>query len=608
MKKPVQHPTNTPSGALFPLASPPASVPFLVVRHRDTLVRVLEDRRNAPILGIDTETTGLDPLQSRIRLLQIAAPPHPVAVVDLFALSGTALPPLLAPLLEGSGVKVFQNAVFDLAFLRNLGCRVTGPLFDTMLAAQLLAEGISVGGFGLDDLADRFLGEELPKEQRHSNWTAPTLSHEQILYAARDAAILPRLRERMIPLLRERNLIAAAKLEFDCLSAVVDMHLSGILLDQERFSGLLNDLRQEAAAAEEVLRRALAEKPIRGQQLLFGALAPEINLESPRQLLEAFRRLGIPLRSTSRGELDRWAGDHPAVGALKTYRKAAKSLLAFGEGLLERIHPVSGRLHPHYAQISTPTGRFACGGPNIQQIPRETRFRRCFTAPSGRSLVIADYSQIELRVAAEMAPDEGMIEAYGKKEDLHLRTAALLLGKSPHDVSRSERQMAKAVNFGLLFGMGAPGLRRYAASSYGVHLSDDEAHHFRQRFFEVYPGLAAWHLRESTSQGLELRTRSGRCRRIAADEGLSGRLNTPIQGTAADILKAALGALPRILDRYDGSIVGCVHDEILLEVPEDRAQETALLLAQTMISAGERFLLHVPVEVEVHVGASWAEK
>jgi DNA polymerase-1 len=240
-------------------------------------------------------------------------------------------------------------------------------------------------------------------------------------------------------------------------------------------------------------------------------------------------------------------------------------------------------------------------------MPRTAAFRRCFIAPPGSRLVIADYSQIELRVMAELSGDPRMLAAYQAGEDLHTLTAALLLDKAIAQVTSAERQAAKAVNFGLIYAMGAEGLHAYAQHSYGVTLTLEEARSFRERFFEAYTGVAEWQQQIRETMPLtESRTVSGRRRQWSEPPGIAALYNTPVQGGAADIIKRALGLLPEALQGTGAVLVGTVHDEILVEAPEARAPEVASILKTTMEQAGQTYLSRVPVVADVRIASSWA--
>jgi DNA polymerase-1 len=588
-----------------PSVSPYPPVDYRLIRDPDTLAQALDALRHSTLIGIDTETTGLDPLTDRLRLLQLAAPGWPVLVIDLWQIPEGTREPLPSLLAHPSIVKIFHNAKFDLQFLRQANLPVHGPLIDTMLASQLLDAGLHSRRHGLADLVGHFLHAKLDKEQQSSNWSGE-LTPEQLQYAATDAAVLLRLREVLLSALQAAGLAEAAILEWQCLPAVVEMELSGIGVDQAHLTTLGQQLEHETVQAAAALTPLLQAIPSVEQGALFTAPPEAINLESPSQVLTVLQRLGVPVESTSQWELAALAEAFPVVQALLAYRHAKKAL-TLSSSLATHIHPVTGRVHATYWQLGAATGRFSCSDPNLQQIPRTSGFRRCFIAPLGSRLVIADYSQIELRVMAELSGDPQMLAAYQAGEDLHTLTAALLLDKAMDQVTRDERQAAKAVNFGLMYAMGAEGLQSYAQQSYGVTLTVEEATTFRTRFFEAYAGVAQWQqqMRE-TMPVMESRTLSGRRRQWVEPPRLAARYNTPVQGGAADIIKRALGLLPQALQGTGAVLVGTIHDEILVEAPEDCADEVSHILKPTMEQAGQTYLSRVPVVADVRIASSWA--
>lgn len=576
------------------------------VADRQALLDAVVDLSPSKVVGVDTETTGLDPLVDRIRLLQLAGDQlDQVYVVDLFELGDVCIDPL-NKFFAGPQVKVIHNAKFDLKFLRRAGLRVSPPVFDTMIASQLVTAGLQVGGHGLGDLAREYLGESLDKSFQISDWSRE-LSDEQLEYAAQDAAVLPRLRAAIVPLLIRNGLVDTAKLEFDCLEAVVDMELNGMRLDVERWQDLTRrlqaDMQRAAAELQTMLKGAFVD-----EVSLFGPEYQTVNLDSTQQVLDALRSLGIPVQGTSRAHLVPLASDYPVVAALLDYRDIAKKVQAFAESLPTYVHPVTGRIHPTYHQLGASTGRFSCSDPNLQQVPRGAEFRSCFVPEEGCKIVIADYSQIELRVAAEISKDARMIAAYRQGQDLHKLTASLVTRKDIGEVTKDERQAAKAVNFGLIYAMGAASLRAYARNTYGVEMTMDQAETFRHRFFTAYRGLGEWHRSAGASGQVSTRTIGGRLRRWRSDPRLTGLLNTPVQGTAADIVKRALALLADVLDGTDVRIIGSVHDEILLEAPAAKAEYAAELLKSTMEKAGAHYLKLVPVIAEATIADSWAEK
>jgi len=411
----------------------------------------------------------------------------------------------------------------------------------------------------------------------------------------------------MKPKLKNARLVETAKLEFDCLGAIAQMELNGMLLDLSRWDDLRQKLERSRDQLADGLRKQLQPALLSTQLDILGNQT-SLNLDSQQQVLEALQQMGVPVKNTSKLSLIPLAEEYPPVRALLDYRKAAKAVQAFASSLPKHVHPITGRIHPDYQQMGAATGRMSCRNPNLQQIPRDKIFRSCFIPAPGHCLVVADYSQIELRVAAELSGDRRMIEAYQNDEDLHRLTAALIADKSLDQVEKSERQAAKAVNFGLIYAMGAKGLAEYAYNNYGVQMSLKQAETFRKRYFEAYQGIARWHGAIKRRLPREIRTVGDRLRRWQDEPKLTELLNTPVQGTAADITKAALSKLPIALKETGARLIGTVHDEILLEVPEGTAERAAQILQQVMEQAGQHYLRKVPVKAEVAITLNWAEK
>jgi len=576
---------------------------FTLVTCEDDIAPYLPALRQSKVLAVDTETTGLNPHTNRIRLVQLAVEGMPVLVIDCFSFlpKGRAT---LKDALEGSNVKLFQNAKFDLQFFMALDIHPS-PIFDTMLAGQLLRTSGGPPRANLAALAQHYLGEEIAKDEQASDWQGD-LSHAQLSYAARDAEVLPRLREVMVKKLFDNGLAEIARIEFACVRAIAQMEFTGVRLDAERWKQLIVQTEKKRDEAMDTLY-TFSGKPVVQMSLLDDGVVMNPNFESNQYILHLLHANGIPADATSKRVLSAYAG-HPLIKALTSYRKATKALSSFLYPMPQMVHPSTGRLHPRYGQIGAWSGRMSCGGPNIQQIPRDLDFRACFIAQPGRKLVIADYSQIELRVAAQISGDSRMISAYKKGEDLHTLTAALVSDVPVDAVSKTQRQAAKAVNFGLIFGMGAAGLQQYAQQSYGVEMTLEEATRFRDSFFLAYPGIAGWHRRIRNTKPTEERTISGRKFVFRENSGVSGLYNTPVQGTAADIAKAALGILARRVTDTNIRIIAAVHDEILLEADDHEATLAAAMLKDAMEHAGNKILTAVPCVAEVKVSDTWAGK
>jgi DNA polymerase-1 len=320
-------------------------------------------------------------------------------------------------------------------------------------------------------------------------------------------------------------------------------------------------------------------------------------------LTKALNRLGIPVPDSTRNwKLQPLAAQYPIIGTLLEYRTVQKALTSYGENMIELINPMTKRLHADFRQIGAPTGRFACTNPNIQQVPHAVEYRRCFSGhPEGRKLIIADYSQIELRILAEFSGDRGFIEAFNSGADLHRVTA----------VTKDQRDFAKRLNFGVVYGIGA---QRFALMT-GMSVSDAE--NILRRYFGTYRQLDTY-LREAANRAVserQARTGSGRLVRFRYDENDRQQIsmtqrngkNTPIQGTSADILKRALKLLKEELSETNAKIVNIIHDEIVVEADADEAQSVAEKVERVMCAAGQEYLKTVPVKVETEVADEWVK-
>ncbi|MEJ7848425.1 MAG: DNA polymerase [Pyrinomonadaceae bacterium] len=587
---------------------------FQVVRDAEGVQKAVGELANAEFLGFDTETTELDPYRGNLRLIQLSDGKN-TQVIDLkpFAERGdtstmTELAPLRDLLSNGRQTKIAHNAKFDSKWVRHhLGAELNG-IFDTYLASQLIAAGDQDRRHSLADVAQFFISAELDKSQQISNWGANELSQSQIEYAARDAAVMVPLHEQVAARLKTDDLERVANLEFECVMPIAEMELNGFYLEESRWREQLERVKIAQAKAADELQDLLSAGV--AQASLFGR--SEINLDSQQQVTDALLNLGVPVPNTTRAwQLQPLAADYPVVAKLLEYRGVAKSLTSFGEKILEFIEPKTGRIHADFRQIGAPTGRFSCSNPNLQQIPHDEQYRRCFTAPEGRKLVIADYSQIELRILAEFSDDENFINAFVSGQDFHTITAAQVFGVKPEDITGEQRSFAKRLNFGIVYGIGAS---RFALMT---GLGQTEAENTMRKYFGTFRGLDKY-LRESGNKVVaerQARTASGRMMRLRFDENdrqqVSGArrngINMPIQGTSADILKRAMRLLHDQMSGTSAKLVNIVHDEIIIECDAAEAEDISVKLDKAMCSAGEEYVKKVPVNVDVHITDEWAK-
>jgi DNA polymerase-1 len=587
---------------------------FQLIRDAEGLLAACDELKREEFLGFDTETTELDPYDGELRLVQFSNGKN-TYVIDLrpFSEKGSLrdsaeLAPLRDILAADKPVKIAHNAKFDAKWVRHhLGAEM-GGLYDTMLASQLIAAGDQDRRHSLADVAQFFTGTELDKTQQVSDWGAAELSQLQIEYAARDAAVMVPLREKMDERLALDGLADVARLEFECVMPIAEMELTGFYLDEPRWREQLEKVKIAQAKAADELQELLSAGV--AQASLFGR--PEINLDSQAQVTDALRNLGVPVPDTTRAwVLQPLAEQYPVIAKLLEYRGVAKMLGSFGENILEFINPGTRRIHADFRQIGAPTGRFACTNPNLQQIPHEEAYRRCFKAPPGKKLVIADYSQIELRILADFSRDENFIRAFESGADFHSTAAAQVFGVKPEEVTADQRSFAKRLNFGVVYGIGAS---RFAMMT---GLSQTEGENTLRRYFTTYRGLDAW-LREASEKAVnnrESRTGSNRLVKMRYDDTDPGQKaavrrngkNAPIQGTSADILKRALRLLHDSLRGTSGKLVNIVHDEIIVECDAAEADDVTKRLESAMRTAGEEYVKRVPVKIDVMISDEWCK-
>lgn len=592
-----------------------ASQPIVWLETAQDVEDAMRDIMAQPLVGLDFETTtrvvgkkknGEDAVRpDKLRLVQIATPNN-VYILDAFKTDVHLLDGLFTA--EEGPVLAGHNLKFELMMMQRTGLPIPSShrLFDTMIASRLLTAGMRVKvvkktkkgteekevklNHGLDDVALRYLHKQVNKELQKSDWSGE-LTKEQIQYAANDAAIMLPLSDILGEKLYEADLTTVFEIEMRALPAVAWMEETGVFFDVAHWK----ETAAKNQAALEKLRNEL--------ETLAGK---KINWNSNKQVLPILKARGVDVDNTQEDTLKPFADKDPLVALFLAYKRLDHLVEHFDkEDMLHAITP-DGRLHPNFDQTGTDTGRMACREPNVQQIPRDGEYRKFFRAPHGRVLIKADYSQIELRIAAEYTKDPRMLEAYKTRQDLHTLTAHLVLGVPLEQVDKKHRQKAKALNFGLIYGMGAKGLMNYAATQYNTHWTEEEATTFRDEFFKAYQGLHRWHQRTGQNKYPEaVYTLSGRRRLNVAK--YQEKLNTPIQGTGADGLKTALALLWERRHECPSAVpVLAVHDEIVIECDEAEAKKAQKWLEKCMVEGMAWLLEEVPVVVESDIYKNWA--
>lgn len=557
----------------------------------------------APLLGLDIETGGLDPLTDGIRCIQVATS-HQVYVFDLRRVPADALTRLFD---SGKGF-IAHNALFEYRFLRRCGL-VPRRLDCSMLMYRVYA-GLQPNGRypSLADSAQAMLHLTLDKTEQKGNWMeAERLSASQVAYAALDAVVAYQLGIRLPERVQATGQMAAYERMLAALPVVGDAMLRGVPFDREAHRQLVNEWRSGVQLARTELHNTW----------------PDLNPDSPKQLsIWLNHHLPDDIKAvwerTDTGALrtgaEHWEIWPDAPRAFRDYKRLQKLVSTYGGDFAKHVNPKTERIHADFNIAGTRSGRFSCHKPNLQNPPRSAEFRRLFR-PQDASyrLVVADYSQIELRIAALMADDRVMLDAFRTGTDLHRLTASLIAGVPMESVTSEMRSKAKAIAFGILYGMGAEGLQKYAATSFGVSMSSEEAIRARNAFFESYRGIKHWRDKRQAIGRYDrtVTTVGGLIRDMGREPkgwSLQQALNTPIQGSAAEVLLEALARLPKAIEGMDAHLIHHVHDEIVLEVHQRDVEAAKLALTQTMVEAFESLFPESSMAdylVEAHDGPDW---
>lgn len=585
------------------------------------LVKALKE---AKVISFDTETTSTEEMKADIVGISLAVKEGEGYYIPVGHSAGTNLPlekvlsALEAPLTNPKIGKIAHNAKYDYIVLAKFGLAVSPLTFDTMLAEFIIDP--SSRNLGLKNLAFTKLGEEMTHIEDLIGKGKKQISMADVAvesvapYAVADAESTLRL---MTILQAELKRVDGEKLLEE-----IDLPLTPVLAGME-MEGVLLDLPLLKEMSVEMTKR-LAEI----EKQIFNSVGKTFNVNSTQQLSDVlFKTLGLepPDRgnktasghySTAAGVLDLLSGKHPVVDWVLEHRELSKLKSTYLDALPLAVDANTGRVHTSYSQIGAVTGRLSSNNPNLQNIPIRTetgrKVRNGFIADRGNVLLSVDYSQIELRIVAHMAQDEGMLAAFRAGEDIHATTAGAIYGVGPEAVTKEMRRHAKAINFGLIYGMSAFGLTR------STDLTLAEAETFVKTYFEKFPGVKRYLdgiRKQAASQGY-VETLLGRRRYFPALQGKQNvqmknreereAINAPIQGTAADIMKIAMLKIPSALKKakLNAKMLLQVHDELVLECPKDELEETARVVQETMADA---YPLDIPLSTEARYGKNWGE-
>lgn len=598
---------------------------YQIILDEDSLSHWIEQLNQADLFAFDTETDGLDIINANLIGLSFAITPGEAAYLPLahdysdapIQLDRTLVLDKLKPLLENpQKQKVGQNLKFDKSILARCGIVLQGIAFDTMLESYIL--NTVAGRHDMDSLSQRYLQHKTITFEEIAGKGKSQLTFNQIAleqaapYAAEDADITLRLHHCLWPQLQQSKALSwiFTHIEMPLLSVLSRIESTGVLIDRAVLAQHSQELTTRLTELEEQAH-LLAEEPF--------------NLASPKQLQTIlYEKQQLPvLKKTPKGApstdeevLAELALDYPLAKVLLEYRGLAKLKTTYTDKLPSMINPTSGRVHTSYHQAVTVTGRLSSREPNLQNIPIRSeegrRIRQAFIAPPGYQIIAADYSQIELRIMAHLSQDSGLIKAFTADKDIHRATAAEVFNVSVETATDEQRRSAKAINFGLIYGMSAFGLARQ------LGIARVEAQHYIDLYFARYPGVANYMeaiRKQAATQGY-VTTLSGRrlylpdinassaMRRKAAEREA---INAPMQGTAADIIKSAMIEIDAWLQHQPlVRMIMQVHDELVFEVHESVVQGAVEKIRHLMEQTTEKSMpLTVPLCVNIGVGANW---
>ncbi|HNC88529.1 MAG TPA: DNA polymerase I [Anaerolineales bacterium] len=606
------------------IVSTPSKIEVTVVDTDEKLGALKNELTRAKVISFDTETTSTEEVTAELVGISLAVKEGHGYYIPVGHVSGNNLEikkviAALTPAMTDSKIgKVAHNAKYDYIMLARYGLVISPLTFDTMLAEFIVDP--SSRNLGLKNLSEYRLGEEMTHIEELIGKGKKQISMAEVAiesvanYAAADAETTLRL----MPIMqKELQRVNGTKLldeiDMPLTPVLAEMEMTGALIDTKFFAAMSQELGQRLAEIEkEIFQLAGKTFNLNSPQQLSDVLFNHLRLEPP----DKGRKTTTGFYSTSADVLEALRGKHPALDFILEHRELSKLKSTYVDALPAAMDPNTGRVHTSYSQIGAVTGRLSSNNPNLQNIPIRTetgrRVRNGFIADKGNVLLSVDYSQIELRIVAHMAQDEAMLKAFRAGEDIHATTAAAIYDIELDNVTKDMRRHAKAINFGLIYGMSAFGLTR------STDLTLAEAEEFVKAYFTKFPGVKKYldGMRRQAAEIGYVETLLGRKRYFPALQGkinmqLKNReereaINAPIQGTAADIMKLAMLKIPSALQAagLKGKMLLQVHDELVLECPKKEVEKTAKVVQETM---AEAYPMSIPLETEARAGASWGE-
>ena len=605
--------------------TPKNDIKVAVIDSEESLAQLVKKLNSAKRISLDTETTSTDPMRAALVGISLAVeegsafyiPVGHTGSAPQLALS-TIIDAITPALTDPNIPKIGHNLKYDCLVLRNHGLEVSPLAFDTMIAAWVLEPDSR--RLGLKKMAEDELDVSMTEIEELIGSGSKQLTMDLVAisdvapYAGADAEIPLRLEKLLRERLTKNGLLKVfTEIEMPLIPVLMDMEFAGIAVDKDFFKKFSVELSGRILEIQkEVYKQVGYDFNLNSTQQLSKALFETLHLSPP----DSSNKTKAGSYSTAADVLELMKDKHPVVNLLLEYREISKLVSTYLDALPRQVNPKTGRVHTSFNQTGSVTGRLASSDPNLQNIPTRTelghKVREGFVAEPGKVLLSVDYSQIELRIAAHMANDESMLAAFRAGQDIHATTAAAIFNVPLDQVTKDQRRHAKAINFGLIYGMGVFGLMQ------GTGLTRSEAENFIKEYFTDFPGVKNYldNIRKIAAEQGYVETMLGRKRyfpelKNAANQQLRARaereaINSPIQGTAADIMKLAMLKLPDALKKagLKSQILLQVHDELVLECPEKELEETAKVTQEVMEGA---YQLSIPLETDAAVGKNWGE-
>ncbi len=597
---------------------------YQTIRTEKELDELMGLINQADYVSFDTETTSLDYMLAELVGISIALKPNEAFYIPINhnyegaekQLEQDFVLEALKPFLESDEIpKIGHNLKYDRHILQNAGIDLKGTLLDTMLFSYV--NNSTITRHNLDAVSKRYLNINPTSYEDVAGKGAKQIPFSEVSidvasdYASEDADISLKLYEHIEPLVQKEAKLSKlySEIEGPLIYTLGDIERNGVLIDSEKLSQQSKELEAKILKLESKVQKNAGE---------------DFNLGSPKQLQEIlYEKLGLPVikktpkgqPSTSEAVLQELSMDFPIVDDILSYRAISKLKSTYTDKLPKMINSNTGRVHTSYHQAVTATGRLSSSDPNLQNIPIRSeegrRIREAFIAPEGYKILAADYSQIELRIMAHLSKDQGLMDAFAKGQDIHQATAAEIFSINIDDVTPNQRRSAKAINFGLIYGMSAFGLSKQ------LQITRAEAQNYIEQYFERYPGVKNYmdETKSSAKQNGYVETVLGRRLYLADIESSNyqrrqyaerSAINAPMQGTAADLIKMAMTDLHSKIrnESLDAKIIMQVHDELVIEVNENQLDELSDLTVNIM---ADIFKLDVDLKVDADIGNNWDE-